>query len=148
MQVFRIGLDLGEVCLRGSRHRQPREHVVVRKRLRRDAMASFFTKLWALVGMEASNGHTIGLAYSWSLANRRLINPRFVTPYAKSNKIDQNDAEVICEAVGWQCDSCHQNQPSNWRSKLSIAFASAYSPTESVSNRFAVFCRSIYCHCP
>jgi transposase len=30
----------------------------------------------------------------------RLISPQFVTPYVKSNKNDQNDAEAICEAVG------------------------------------------------
>ena len=30
----------------------------------------------------------------------RLISPQFVTPYAKSNKNDRNDAEATCEAVG------------------------------------------------
>ena len=30
----------------------------------------------------------------------RLINPRFVKAYVKTNKSDPNDAEGICEAVG------------------------------------------------
>ena len=29
----------------------------------------------------------------------RRINPRFVTPYVKTNKNEANDAEAICEAV-------------------------------------------------
>ena len=29
----------------------------------------------------------------------RLINPRFVKPFVKSNKNDARDAEAICEAV-------------------------------------------------
>lgn len=30
----------------------------------------------------------------------RIIAPRFVAPYRKSSKNDDNDAEAICEAVG------------------------------------------------
>jgi transposase len=30
----------------------------------------------------------------------RLMSPRFVRPYVKSNKNDARDAEAICEAVG------------------------------------------------
>jgi transposase len=77
------------------------ENVVLRKRLRRDAVAHFFANLPAcLVGMEASNG-----AHYWARVltefghQVRLISPQFVTPYVKSNKNDRNDAEAICEAI-------------------------------------------------
>ncbi len=70
MQVVRIGLDLAEYIFEVhgvDNHGK----VVVRKRLRRDAVARFFANLPAcLVGMEASNGRTIGLACSPNLAIR------------------------------------------------------------------------------
>src|ERR1700687_5937417 len=53
-----------------------------------------------LVGMEAC-----GSAHYWAreierLGHRvRLMSPRFVKPYRKSDKNDANDAEAICEAV-------------------------------------------------
>ena len=70
MQVVRIGLDLAKYVFEVhgvDNHGK----VVVRKRLRRDAVARFFANLPAcLVGMEASTGRTIGLACSRSLAIR------------------------------------------------------------------------------
>jgi len=54
-----------------------------------------------LVAMEAC-----GRAHYWAreIARRghevRLMSPRFVRPYVKSNKNDARDAEAICEAVG------------------------------------------------
>jgi transposase len=54
-----------------------------------------------LVAMEACGG-----AHYWAreFAKRghevRLMSPRFVRPYVKSNKNDARDAEAICEAVG------------------------------------------------
>jgi transposase len=101
MQVVRIGLDLAKyvfevhgVDVHGK--------AIMRKTLRRAAVTAFFANLPpCLVGMEASNG-----AHYWSRVltdlghEVRLISPQFVTPYVKSNKNDQNDAEAICEAVG------------------------------------------------
>jgi transposase len=101
MQVVRIGLDLAKYVFEVhgvDNHGK----VVVRKRLRRDAVARFFANLPAcLVSMEASNG-----AHHWARVLTELghqvrrISPQFVTPYVKSNKSDRNDAEAICEAVG------------------------------------------------
>jgi transposase len=101
MQVVRIGLDLAKYVfvVHGV---DSHGKVAVRKTLRRDGVAQFFAKLpRCLVGMEASNG-----AHYWARVlidlghDVRLISPQFVTPYVKSNKNDQNDAEAICEAVG------------------------------------------------
>ncbi len=101
MQVVRIGLDLAKYVFEVhgvDNHGK----VVVRKRLRRDAVAGFFANLPAcLVGMEASNGAHYWARVLTALGHQvRLISPQFVTPYVKSNKNDQNDAEAICEAVG------------------------------------------------
>ena len=101
MQVVRIGLDLAKYVfeVHGVDHHGK---VVVRKRLRRDAVARFFANLPAcLVGMEASNGAHYWARVLTELGHQvRLISPQFVTPYVKSNKNDRNDAEAICEAVG------------------------------------------------
>ncbi len=101
MQIVRIGLDLAKYVLElyGV---DAREKAVLRKTLRREAVAQFFSELPPCVlGMEASNG-----AHYWArvLADFghevRLISLQFVTPYVKSNKNDRNDAEAICEAIG------------------------------------------------
>jgi transposase len=56
MQVVRIGLDLAKYVFE-VHGVDDHEKVVVRKRLRRDAVVPFFANLPAcLVGMEASNG--------------------------------------------------------------------------------------------
>lgn len=53
-----------------------------------------------VVAMEAC-----GTAHYWSRKmqelghNAKLINPKFVKAYVKSNKNDFNDAEAICEAA-------------------------------------------------
>jgi transposase len=101
MQVVRIGLDLAKYVFE-VHGVDSHGKVVVRRTLRRDAVARFFANLPpCLVGMEASNG-----AHYWTRVltdlghDVRLISPQFVTPYVKSNKNDQNDAEAICEAVG------------------------------------------------
>jgi transposase len=101
MQVVRIGLDLAKYVFEVhgvDNHGK----VVVRKRLRRDAVACFFANLpVCLVGMEASNGAHYWARVLTELGHQvRLISPQFVTPYVKSNKNDRNDAEAICEAVG------------------------------------------------
>jgi Transposase len=146
MQVVRIGLDLAKYVF--EVHGVDYDgKVVVRKRLRRDAVARFFANLPAcLVGMEASNGAHYWARVLTELGHQvRLISPQFVTPYVKSNKNDRNDAEAICErSAGRQCASCHANQPISLRCKPSIAFAGVWSPTGSGSStRFAVFCPSM-----
>ncbi|WP_245477079.1 transposase [Mesorhizobium sp. M5C.F.Cr.IN.023.01.1.1] len=96
MQVVRIGLDLAKyvfdvygVDCHGK--------VVLRKTLRRDAVARFFANLpQSLVVMEASNG-----AHYWARVLSDLGHEVRLMPasYVKSNKNDRNDAEAICEPV-------------------------------------------------
>jgi transposase len=101
MQIVRIGLDLAKYVFE-VHGVDAEDKVVLRKTLRREAVASFFAELPAcVVGMEACSG-----AHDWAKVlsdlghEVRLISPQFVTPYVKSNKSDRNDAEAICEAVG------------------------------------------------
>lgn len=114
--------------------------VVVRKTLRRDAVARFFANLPpCLVGMEASNG-----AHYWArvLSNFghevRLISPQFVTPYVKSNKMTGMMRKPSAKrSAGLRCVSCRRNRPISWRSKPFIAFADAWSLTGSGSSRLS-----------
>jgi transposase len=101
MQIVRIGLDLAKYVFE-VHGVDAHEKIVVRKRLRRDAVSHFFANLPpCLVGMEASNGAHYWARVLTGLGHEvRLISPQFVTPYVKSNKNDRNDAEAICEAVG------------------------------------------------
>jgi len=100
MDIVRIGLDLAksvfEVC--GV---DMRDHVVLRKTLRRDAVPQFFAELPpCLIGMEACSSSHYWAKVLTDLGHQvRLIAPQFVTPYVKSNKNDRNDAEAICEAI-------------------------------------------------
>ncbi|HGI7038531.1 TPA: transposase, partial [Klebsiella oxytoca] len=100
MNIKRIGLDLAKNVfqIHAVDHR---EHVVLRKTLRRDRMAAFFTQLSpCLIGIEAC-----GSAHYWAREltrmghTVRIIQPRLVKPYLKGQKNDANDAEAICEAV-------------------------------------------------
>lgn len=101
MQIVRIGLDLAKYVFE-VHGVDAEEKVVLRKTLRRDAVASFFAELPAcIVGMEACSGAHYWAKVLSELGHEvRLISPQFVTPYVKSNKSDRNDAEAICEAVG------------------------------------------------
>jgi transposase len=76
--------------------------VLLRRQLRRSAMAKFFAELPpCTVGMEAC-----GSAHHWARViggyghQVRLMPPAYVKPYVKRNKNDGRDAEAICEAVG------------------------------------------------
>src|SRR5689334_25011905 len=101
MQIVRIGLDLAKYVFE-VHGVDSLGRAVVRKTLRRDAVAHFFANLpRCLVGMEASNGAHYWARVLAELGHKvRLISPQFVAPYVKSNKNDRNDAEAICEAVG------------------------------------------------
>lgn len=75
--------------------------VVLRKRLRRDDLLSFFAKLPpCVIGIEAC-----GSAHHWGRElmrlghTVRLMSPSYVKPYLKRGKNDAVDAEAICEAV-------------------------------------------------
>lgn len=101
MEIKRIGLDLAKYVFEVHAV-DADEQVVVRKTLRRDAVAQFFAELPpCVVGMEACCGSHYWARVLTDLGHEvRLISPQFVKPYVKSNKNDRNDAEAICEAVG------------------------------------------------
>lgn len=95
-----VGLDLAKNVFQVHGVDEHGE-VVLRKRLSRAQMPTFFAKLSpCLIGMEACGG-----AHYWARAltgfghTVRMMAPAFVKPYLKSNKNDRNDAEAICEAV-------------------------------------------------
>ncbi len=100
MKITTIGVDLAKTVFQvhgidGS------GKAVVRKRLRRNQVLTFFAQLpTCLVGMEACSG-----AHYWARELHKLghtvklMAPQFVKPYVKANKTDAADAEAICEAV-------------------------------------------------
>jgi transposase len=100
MKVTTIGVDLAKEVF-GLHGVDGEGRVALRKRLVRSRLLEFMSKLPpCLVGMEACSS-----AHYWArkieqLGHRvRLMSPRFVKPYRKSDKNDANDAEAICEAV-------------------------------------------------
>jgi transposase len=100
MKVTTIGIDLAKEVF-GLHGVDGEGRVAFKKRLVRSRLLEFLAKLPpCLVGLEACSS-----AHYWArkieqLGHRvRLISPRFVTPYRKSDKNDANDAEAICEAV-------------------------------------------------
>src|SRR5436305_1099427 len=99
MNITTIGVDLAKqvFAIHGL---DERGNTVMRKTLRRDQMAEFFSRLRpCTVAMEAC-----GSAHWWArkLAalghTTKLIAPQFVKPYVKGNKHDAADAAAICEA--------------------------------------------------
>ena len=100
MRVTTIGLDLAKHVFQV--HGVNAEgRPVLRKRLRRSEVATFFAALPpCLVGMEAC-----ATAHHWARELRRLghevrlMPPAYVKPYVKRGKTDAADAEAICEAV-------------------------------------------------
>lgn len=100
MEIVRIGLDLAKNIFE-VHGVDAGDKAVLRKTLRRDAVAQFFADLApCIVGMEACSGSHYWAKVFADLGHEvRLISPQFVTPYVKSNKNDRNDAEAICEAV-------------------------------------------------
>lgn len=101
MQIVRIGLDLAKYVFE-VHGVDAQDEVVLRKTLRREAVAQFFGDLEpCVIGMEACCGAHFWAKVLTDLGHEvRLISPQFVKPYVKSNKNDRNDAEAICEAVG------------------------------------------------
>lgn len=100
MQITTIGVDLAKHVfqLHGI---GPDGHVLLRQKLRRSQMITFFAKLPpCLVGMEAC-----ATAHHWARQLRalghqvRLMPAHYVKAYIKRGKNDAADAEAICEAV-------------------------------------------------
>lgn len=100
MKIATVGLDIAKQVFQV--HAADVEgRVVLRRRLRRNQVVSFFADLPpCVVGMEACCGSHYWFRRIISFGHTvRLMAPQFVKPYVKSNKNDANDAEAICEAV-------------------------------------------------
>ena len=100
MDIKVIGLDLAKNVFQvhgmGSSGQ-----VMLRRQLKRREVLEFFAKLPpVLIGMEACGG-----AHYWArelegLGHRvKLMNPKYVKPYVKTNKDDRADAAAIAEAA-------------------------------------------------
>jgi transposase len=100
MKITAIGLDLAKNVfqLHGV---DEAGGAVLRKRLRRMQMLTFFAELpRCIIGIEAC-----GSAHFWARElmalghDVRIIPPSYVKPYVRRGKNDAADAEAICEAV-------------------------------------------------
>ena len=99
-KVTTIGLDLAKSVFQVHGVNEA-EQIVLRKRLRRGQVLTFFASLPpCLIGMEAC-----ATAHYWAREltafghEVRLMPPQYVKAYVKRNKNDAADAEAICEAV-------------------------------------------------
>jgi transposase len=99
-QISRIGMDTSKHVfqLHGV---NAAEVVVLRKKLRRKAVAAFFDKLApTVIAIEAC-----GASHHWARLLQsfghtvKLIAPQLVKPYVKRGKNDAADAEALCEAM-------------------------------------------------
>ena len=100
MKITTVGIDLAKSVFQ-VHGVDERGKALLRKQLKRSEVLKFFANLpVCLIGMEAC-----GSAHHWArklleLGHAvKLMAPRFVKPYVKTNKNDRNDAEAICEAV-------------------------------------------------
>lgn len=98
--VSTVGIDLAKSVFQV--HGADRNGaVVVRKKLRRDQVLSFFSTLpRCVVAMEAcASAHYWGREIATLGHDTRLIPPAYVKPFVKRQKNDMADAEAICEAA-------------------------------------------------
>ena len=100
MNITTLGIDLAKEVfqLHGI---NSEGHVVLKKKVSRKRVYMEVAKLpKCLIGMESCGGSNYWAREFIKLGHEvKLMNPRFVKPYVKSDKNDQNDAEAICEAV-------------------------------------------------
>lgn len=99
-EITRVGMDTSKHVfqLHGV---DPAEQPVLRKRLRRGQVETFFARLApTVIGIEACGG-----AHHWARVLQalghevKLLPPQYVKPYVKRGKNDAADAEAICEAM-------------------------------------------------
>jgi transposase len=99
-QIIRIGMDTSKNVfqLHGV---NADEAPVLRKKLRRQDLITFFAKLSpTVVALEACGGSHYWARLLQSLVQQvKLIAPQLAKPYVKRGKNDAADAEVICEAM-------------------------------------------------
>jgi transposase len=100
MQITTIGIDLSKTVF--QIHAVDADgKTVVRKRLRRAEVLSFFAGLEpCLIGLEAcATSHYWARELTKFGHTVKLMPPAYVKPYVKRGKNDATDAEAICEAV-------------------------------------------------
>jgi transposase len=99
-QIIRIGMDTSKHVfqLHGV---DASENPLLRKKLRRKEMISFFEALRpTVIAIEACGGsHHWGRLLASFGHEVKLIPPQLVKPYVKRNKNDAADAEALCEAM-------------------------------------------------
>jgi len=99
-QITTVGIDLAKnvFSLHGV---DATGKTVLRRTVRRDRLVETVAGLSpCLIGMEACSGaHEWGRRFQQHGHTVRLMAPKFVAPYRKSDKNDGNDAEAVCEAV-------------------------------------------------
>jgi transposase len=99
-QITTVGIDLAKsvFSLHGV---DAAGKTVLRRTVRRDRLVETVASLSpCLIGMEACSGaHEWGRRFEQLGHTVKLMAPKFVAPYRKSDKNDGNDAEAVCEAV-------------------------------------------------
>jgi len=103
MKLIRVGVDLAKNVFQVHGVDRSEKPVWRRKLSRANWLKALLETVepGCEIGMEACAG-----AHHWARQLQqagyavKLIAPRFVKPYVKSNKNDANDAEAICEALG------------------------------------------------
>ena len=99
-EVTTVGIDLAKnvFSLHGV---DEAGKTVLRRTVRRERLVETVAALSpCLIGMEACSGaHEWGRRFQQHGHTVKLMAPKFVAPYRKSDKNDGNDAEAVCEAV-------------------------------------------------
>ena len=99
-EVTTVGIDLAKnvFSLHGV---DAAGKAVLRRTVRRERLVETVASLSpCLIGMEACSGaHEWGRRFQQHGHTVKLMAPKFVAPYRKSEKNDGNDAEAVCEAV-------------------------------------------------
>ena len=100
MQITTIGIDIAKTVFQ-LHAVDANGATVIRKRLRRAEVLSFFAGLEpCLIGMEAcATSHYWARELAKFGHTVKLMPPAYVKPYVKRGKNDATDAEAICEAV-------------------------------------------------
>ena len=128
MDIVIVGIDLGKnSCSLAGLDASGR--VVLRRRMRRSALASFVTSLRrCVVAMEACCGaHHLGRVFAAQGHEVRLMSPEYVRPYVKAQKNDDLDAAAIAEArAGRRCGSLRSRARLNRTFRRCIARANGW----------------------
>jgi transposase len=99
-QITTVGIDLAKnvFSLHGV---DATGKTLLRRTVRRDRLMETVAALSpCLIGMEACSGaHEWGRRFEQHGHTVKLMAPKFVAPYRKSEKNDGNDAEAVCEAA-------------------------------------------------